>query len=86
MFDIVTVIVIPFIVQLLKKVNLPTKFAPFAAIVIAAIIVGVGGLFGLTLDVASISDLILRSLGLAGVAVLGYDAVKQLVPSKTCCG
>ena len=78
LYNLISVIVIPFIIGILKKVKLSSKFAPLAAFVIACGLVGVGKLVGITLDVNSIADIIIKGLATAGIAVLGYDQVKKL--------
>ena len=71
--------IIPVIVGLLKKIKLPTKFAPIAAIVVALIIVSVGKAFGgVELDFQTVLQTVATALGLAGVSVLGYDLVGKL--------
>ena len=78
LYTIISTVAIPFIVMLLKKIKLPSKFAPVAAFIIASILVGIGQLLGLNLDINTIAQAILTSLATAGVAVLGYDTVKKL--------
>lgn len=77
-YTIISTLVIPVIVMLLKKVKLPAKYAPLAAFAVAIILVGVGQFFKLTLDIPTVADAILKGLATAGVAVLGYDTVKKL--------
>jgi hypothetical protein len=81
-YTIVSTVVIPFIVMGLRKIKLPVKFAPLAALVIAAVLVGVGQLFGLAMDVNTIADAIIKALATAGVAVLSYDTVRKLAEPK----
>ena len=78
LYTIVSTVLIPIIVMLLRKIKLPTKFAPIAAFIIAGALVGIGKGFGLNMDVATIADAIIKALATAGVAVLGYDTVKKL--------
>ena len=62
-------IVIPaitiFIVNLLKKIKLPTKIAPLVAAVVALLVVGVSKAFGADLDVNSVYDAIIKAIALA---------------------
>ena len=81
-FEIITVVVIPFIVQFLKKIKLPTKLAPFAAIIAAIIIVAGGKFLGVDLEIKNVLELILKAIGLAGISVLGYDIVKKITVDK----
>lgn len=77
--DFVAVVVIPFIVQLLKKIKLPTKVAPYVAVILAAVYVGVAKALGLaSTDFQTVLDFIIKALGIGGVAVLGYDVVKSI--------
>lgn len=78
MFEVITVVVIPFIVQLLKKIKLPTKVAPIAAFILALIIVAGGNVLGFDLNIDTIIDAIIKALAISGVSVLGYDTVKKL--------
>lgn len=79
---IVLTVVIPFIVGFLRKMNLPTKWAPLAAYGVALALVALGNVFGLDMGVATIADALLKGLGMAGVAVLGYDALKATAVVK----
>ena len=80
---IVLTVVIPFIIGFLRKMGLPTKWAPITAYGVALILVGIATAFGIDMSVATIADAILKGLGMAGVAVLGYDAIaKAITPSK----
>jgi len=78
MFEIISAIVIPFVIQLLKKIKLPTKIAPIVAVILATIIVAGAKIAGIDLDVKSTTDVILKILGIAGGSVLAYDTVKKL--------
>jgi len=78
MFEIISAIVIPFVIQLLKKIKLPTKIAPIVAIILAIIVVAGAKIAGIDLDVKSVMDVILKILGIAGGSVLAYDTVKKL--------
>lgn len=81
-YQIVSVVVIPIIVTLLKKVNLPNKWAPVTAFGIAIVLAVVGQLLGITVDVNTVAQTIMASLATAGVAVLGYDQIKKLTETK----
>ena len=77
-YQILSVVIIPFVVGLLKKFNLPSKWAPVAAFVVAIVLVAVGKIFGLDLDVNTIAQAIITALATAGISVLGYDTLKKL--------
>lgn len=81
-YQVISVIVIPFVVMGIRKVGLPTKFAPIAAFGIALALVTLGKLIGVELDVATLQATIITALATAGVSVLGYDAVTQLTEKK----
>lgn len=82
-YTIVSTVAIPLIVALLKKINLPSKWCPVAAFIVAGALVGVGKVFGVDLEVNSIATAIITALATAGVGVLGYDTVKKLTePTK----
>ncbi len=76
-FEIITVTVIPFIIQLLKKVKLPSKVAPWVALIIAIFAVAISKMVGINADVNTVWQAILQALGIAGVSVLGYDIYKK---------
>jgi hypothetical protein len=78
-YTIISVFLIPAIVMGLRKLKLPSKWAPLAAFGIALVLVGIGQLLGLSLDITTIADAIIKGLTTAGVAVLGYDAVKKAI-------
>ena len=78
MFEVITVIAIPFIINLLKKIKLPTKIAPIAAFVLALVIVAGGKILGFDLNIQTLIDAIIKALAISGVSVLGYDAIKKL--------
>lgn len=79
----ITAGVIPFIVQFLKKIKLPIKLAPYAAIVIAIIVVaGAKAFTGADLDLVAVIGIVAQALGIAGVSVLGYDIWKKTQPVK----
>ena len=77
---IVLTVVIPFIVGFLRKMSLPTKWAPVAAFAVAIALVSLGKVFGLDMQVVTLADTLIKGLGMAGVAVLGYDAIKPALP------
>jgi hypothetical protein len=77
-YTIVSVVAIPLIVMGLRQLKLPVKWAPVAAFAVAVILVGAGKALGVTLDVNTIADAILKGLATAGVAVLGYDTVTKI--------
>ena len=77
---VVITVVIPFIVGFLRKMNMPVKWAPIAAFGVAIALVSLGKAFGVEMDVATLADTIIKSLAMAGVAVLGYDALKPTLP------
>ena len=82
-YQIVSVVLIPAIVTLLKKIRLPSKWAPVAAFGIALGLVAAAKPFGVDLDVNTVAQTIITALATAGVAVLGYDTVKKLTePAK----
>ena len=78
LFNVVTAVIIPFLVQLLKMIKLPTKFAPIAAVVLAVVIVAGAKWLGVELDFNTMTGLIANALGVAGVSVLGYDLFRQV--------
>ena len=78
MFEAITAIAIPFLINLLKKIKLPTKIAPIAAFILALIIVAGGKVLGFDLNIDTIIDAIIKALAISGVSVLGYDTVKKL--------
>lgn len=79
---IVMTVIIPFIVWGLKKLSLPTKWAPIAAFGVAIAVVSLGKVFGVDMDVTTVADTIIKSLAMAGVAVLGYDTYKSVATPK----
>jgi len=70
------------IVQVLKKIKLPSKFAPIIVLVVAGIIVSIAKALGLTPDLKTIQDAIMTALGIGGVTALGYDQIKKLGEPK----
>ena len=74
---IVMTVIIPFVVMFLRKMSLPSKWCPIAAFGVALALVGLGKVFGVEMDINTIAQAIITSLGMAGVAVLGYDTVKK---------
>ena len=77
-YTVISVVLIPLIVMGLKKLALPSKWAPIAAFAVALVLVAIGRVFGAVLDVNSIAETIIAALATAGVSVLGYDTVKKL--------
>ncbi len=80
---IVSVGVIPFLVNLLKSF-LPNlkRFAPIAAITLAVVYVLVGNLLGLNIDLSTTIEKVLLALGMAGGSVLSYDTLKTTLKNK----
>ena len=72
-FEIITVVVIPFIVEWLKKIKLPARIAPIVAVVLAVLIVAGGKALGVEMDLPTTLDVILKGLGLGAISILGYD-------------
>uniref|UniRef100_A0A6M3IUI1 Holin n=1 Tax=viral metagenome TaxID=1070528 RepID=A0A6M3IUI1_9ZZZZ len=70
------------IVQLLKKIKLPSKFAPMICLVVAIVLVSVAKALGFQADVNTISQALLTALGISGATVLAYDQVKKLTEPK----
>lgn len=80
LYTIISTILIPAIVWLLRKAKLPAKWCPLAAFVVAGALVGLGKVFGADVgDVNTLAQAILTALTTAGVAVLGYDTVSKLI-------
>ena len=78
-FDAVATVVIPFLVELLKKVKLPTKWAPFVAVGLALGYVTLAKALGLAgADFQGALAFILKALGIGAISVLGYDVVKAV--------
>lgn len=82
MFEIISAVIIPFIVQWMKKIKLPTRIAPIAAITLAIIAVACAKRLGHDLSISNIYEAILRVLGISGMSVLGYDVFKTIVVNK----
>lgn len=82
MFEIISAVIIPFIVQLLKKIKLPTRIAPIAAIVLAILAVAGAKLLGQDLNIQNIYEAILKILGISGMSILGYDVLKKTINNK----
>ena len=80
---VIVTVVIPFIVQALKK-WIPVKFAPIVAIALAGIYVIIAKLTNNDADFNTVYAAIATALGVAGVSALGYDTVKSLTapPAK----
>lgn len=70
------------IVQFLKKIKLPSKYAPTICLVVAIILVSAARAIGLEMDVNSVAQALLLALGTAGATTLVYDQVKQLTEPK----
>ena len=79
LFQAITAVAIPFIVQLLKKIKLPTRIAPIVAVVIAVGVVAGGQALGVDLELNGVLDIILKGLGLGAISVLGYDVYTTTV-------
>lgn len=77
-YQIISVVLIPIIVMIARKLSLPAKWSPIFAFAVALILVSAGKLFGVELDVNTIGSTIITALATAGVSVLGYDQLKQL--------
>jgi hypothetical protein len=82
MFEIISAVVIPFVVQLLKKIKLPSRLAPIAAVILAILIVAGAKILGSDLDIGNIYEAILKVLGISGMSILGYDVLKKTVKNK----
>ncbi len=67
------------IVQVLKLIKLPSKYAPTVCLVVAVILVAGAKALGMDLDVNTVADALLKALGIAGVTVLAYDQVRKVV-------
>lgn len=80
-YTIISIVLIPLIVMGLKKIKLPSKWAPVAVFGVALILVAVGKVIGIDLDINTIADAIVKGLVTAGISVLGYDTVKKLTES-----
>lgn len=70
------------IVQALKKIKMPSKFAPLAVLVVSGAIVAVANALGFTPDIKSIQDALASALGIGGMTTLVYDQVKKLGEAK----
>ena len=82
--NVVAAVVIPFLVQLLKMIKLPTKWAPIAAVVLAVIYVAIAKAMGIEgVEYNDAYQLIITALGVSGASVLGYDVVKKLTTPAT---
>lgn len=78
--DIIAVVVIPLIIELLKKLKLPKAIAPLVALGLAAVYVIVGKQLGLPgTDFQTALDYITKILGISAISVFGYDVVKKLI-------
>lgn len=70
------------IVQLLKLIKLPSKWAPTVCLIVAVILVSVAKALGLELDVQTVAEALMKALGIAGVTVLAYDQLKKLTETR----
>lgn len=82
MFEIITAVIIPFVVQLLKKIKLPKRLAPLVAVILAILAVVGAKLLGYDLNIQNALEAILKILGISGMSVLGYDLLKRTVKNK----
>lgn len=82
MFEIICAVIIPFVVQLLKKIKLPSRVAPIAAVILAILAVAGAKLFGIDLNIQSTLEAILKVLGISGMSILGYDVLKKTINNK----
>jgi len=71
------------IVQGLKKIKLPTKYAPIVVFILAVIGVAIARVFGIVTDITTLSALLFKALGIAGATALTYDQIKALLIEKT---
>ena len=78
MVDIIIGLLTSGIVQLLKLIKLPTKWAPVAVFVVSLVIVAIAKALGFTPDINSIYSAIATALGIGGATALGYDFLKGL--------
>ena len=76
-YTIIATVVIPFLVQGLKKI-IPTKFAPAVAVLLAIIYVVIARVMNLDVNLQETLPAILAALGISGASVLGYDIVKSI--------
>ncbi len=70
------------IVQLLKKIKLPAKYAPVIVLVVAGLIVSIARGLGFTPDLKTVQDALIAALGIGGMTTLAYDQVKKLTEVK----
>ena len=68
-YTIASTIAIPFVVALLKKIKLPSKWAPLAAFAVAGILVGIGKVFGVEQNVNDIAQAIGKDVGTVQVTL-----------------
>lgn len=76
MFEIISAIAVSFVVQLLKKVKLSARLAPIAVVVLVTLLIII------TKATTSVSETILKILGISGMSVLGYDMLKKTILNK----
>jgi hypothetical protein len=70
------------ITQLLKKIKLPSKITPIVVLIVAVILVAGARAIGFAPDVNTVAEAIMKALGIAGAAALGYDQLKKLTTPK----
>jgi hypothetical protein len=71
------------VTQILKKINLPSKWAPFVVLGLAVVCVGVAKALGITADVETLQGIIAKGLGIGAATISIYDIIKQwLEPTK----
>lgn len=70
------------IVQALKKIKLPSKFAPIIVLVVSGIIVSIANALGFTPDINSIKEALYAAFGIGGGTALIYDQIKKLGEPK----
>ena len=83
LLNIIATVVIPFIVQLLKKWLGGSKFAPYIALALAGIYVAIAKAMGIESDINTVYQAILLAIGIGASSIAGYDIVKSLTtPTK----
>lgn len=83
MTNIIVTVAIPFVIELLKKVKLPSKLAPVIAIVLGVVYVVASKFITIPgVEINSIYEGIVTALGISGVSVLGYDIFHKLTEKK----
>lgn len=81
-YQVVSIVLIPIIVAIARKLKLPSKWCPIAAFGVALVLVSAGKVFGIELDINNIGQLIMTALATAGISVIGYDQIKGLTTPK----